>query len=98
MSDAAVAIVTGGSRGIGRAVSMELARSGYYVIVNYRSNDAAAAETLESSRKAGSDGETVRFDVADSHDTDRHMKEILNRHKKIDVLVNNAGVPPTGCS
>lgn len=96
MSDAAVAIVTGGSRGIGRAVSMELARSGYYVIVNYRSNDAAAAETLESIRKAGSDGETVRFDVADSHDTDRHMKEILNRHKKIDVLVNNAGVTADG--
>ncbi len=96
MSDAAVAIVTGGSRGIGRAVSMELARSGYYVIVNYRSNDAAAAETLESIRKAGGDGETVRFDVADSHDTDRHMKDILNRHKKIDVLVNNAGVTADG--
>ncbi|HOI73043.1 MAG TPA: 3-oxoacyl-ACP reductase FabG [Syntrophales bacterium] len=96
MSDAAVAIVTGGSRGIGRAVSMELARSGYYIIVNYRSNDAAAAETLESIRKAGGDGETVRFDVADSNDTDRHMKEILNRHKKIDVLVNNAGVTADG--
>ncbi len=96
MSDAAVAIVTGGSRGIGRAVSMELARTGYYVIVNYRSNDAAAAETLDRIREAGGDGETVRFDVADSHDTDRHMKEILNRHKKIDVLVNNAGVTADG--
>lgn len=96
MSDAAVAIVTGGSRGIGRAVSMEMARSGYYVIVNYRSNDAAAAETMDQIRKAGGDGEIVRFDVADSDDTDRHMKEILNRHKKIDVLVNNAGVTADG--
>ncbi|MGV8081337.1 MAG: 3-oxoacyl-ACP reductase FabG [Syntrophales bacterium] len=96
MSDAAVAIVTGGSRGIGRAVSMEMARSGYYVIVNYRSNDAAAAETMDQIRKAGGDGEIVRFDVADSDDTDRRMKEILNRHKKIDVLVNNAGVTADG--
>lgn len=75
---------------------MEMARSGYYVIVNYRSNDAAAAETMDQIRKAGGDGEIVRFDVADSDDTDRHMKEILNRHKKIDVLVNNAGVTADG--
>lgn len=75
---------------------MEMARSGYYVIVNYRSNDAAAAETMDQIRKAGGDGEIVRFDVADSDDTDRRMKEILNRHKKIDVLVNNAGVTADG--
>ncbi len=96
MSDTRVAIVTGGGRGIGRAVAMELARTGCYVIVNYRSNDAAAAETLEAIREAGGDGETVRFDVADSAETDRHMQEILNRHKKIDILVNNAGVTADG--
>ncbi|PKN34271.1 MAG: 3-oxoacyl-ACP reductase FabG [Deltaproteobacteria bacterium HGW-Deltaproteobacteria-19] len=96
MSDAAVAIVTGGSRGIGRAISTELALAGYYVIMNYRSNDEAAAEALDQIRKAGGDGETVRFDVADGNDTDRHMKDILNRHRKIDVLVNNAGVTADG--
>jgi len=75
---------------------LELARAGYYVIVNYRSNDAAAAETLEEIRKAGGDGETARFDVADSTETDGHLKEIMNRHKRIDVLVNNAGVTADG--
>jgi 3-oxoacyl-[acyl-carrier protein] reductase len=96
MSDARVAIVTGGGRGIGRAVSLELARAGHYVIVNYRSNDAAAAETLQAIRAAGGDGETVRFDVADSAGTDRHLKEILGRHPRVDVLVNNAGVTADG--
>lgn len=96
MSDTRVAIVTGGGRGIGRAVAMELARTGCYVIVNYRSNDTAAAETLEAIREAGGDGEKVRFDVADSAETDRHMQEILNRHKRIDILVNNAGVTADG--
>ncbi len=68
------------------------------MIMNYRSNDEAAAEALDQIRKAGGDGETVRFDVADGNDTDRHMKDILNRHRKIDVLVNNAGVTADGCS
>mgnify|MGYP002521924799 CR=1 FL=1 len=53
------ALVTGGSRGIGRAVSVKLARMGYRVIVNYMSNDAEAEKTLDMVRQAGSDGELL---------------------------------------
>ena len=60
-----VALVTGGSRGIGRAVCVALAKAGARVIVNYAGNEAAAAETLKLVREAGSDGELLRFDVSD---------------------------------
>ena len=58
------ALVTGGSRGIGREICLKLARSGYYVLINYRSNADEAQRTLEGVRAAGGDGETLRFDVA----------------------------------
>ena len=60
------ALVTGGSRGIGRAVCIRLAGMGYYVIVNYLSNDAEARKTLDLIREAGSDGELLKFDVSDN--------------------------------
>jgi len=56
MSDRKVAIVTGGARGIGRAIALELAGAGYYIVVNYRSNDEAAAETLHRIRAGDGDG------------------------------------------
>lgn len=59
------ALVTGGSRGIGRAVAVRLAAMGYGVIVNYLSNTAAAEETLDLIRKAGGEGELLPFDVAE---------------------------------
>jgi len=86
------AIVTGGSRGIGRAVAVELARAGHYVVVNYRGNDAAAAETLRLIGEAGGEGETVAFDVADGAACAAALDDILSRFEAIDVLVNNAGV------
>ena len=86
------AIVTGGSRGIGRAVAVELARTGYHVVVNYRANDAAAAETLGMIREAGGRGETVAFDVADGAACAVALDDILSRFDTIDALVNNAGV------
>ncbi len=95
MSEAAgkkVAIVTGGSRGIGRAIALEMARAGYHVIINYRSNDAAAAEVLGSVQGAGGTGEIVKFDVSDPAQAAPAMEEILARHPVIDALVNNAGI------
>src|SRR5512135_1489244 len=86
-----VALVTGGSRGIGRAICLELAKSGSYVIVNFRSNKKAAEETLESIRQAGGTGETVCFDVANPEETGRNIEALLALHDAIDILVNNAG-------
>ncbi len=87
-----IAIVTGGSRGIGRSIAVELARDSCFVIVNYRSNDDAAAETLAMIRNAGGDGEVMKFDVADSAAADKAVSDILGRFPIIDILVNNAGI------
>jgi 3-oxoacyl-[acyl-carrier protein] reductase len=87
-----VALVTGGSRGIGRAISLELARNGHYVIVNFCSNSKAAEETLALIHQAGGQGETVRFDVADQGETEKSLESLLSRHETIDILINNAGV------
>ena len=86
-----IALVTGGSRGIGRAICLELAKNGAYVVVNFRSNKMAAEETLELVRQAGGGGETAGFDVADPEETGKRIEELLSRHKAIDILVNNAG-------
>lgn len=88
------ALVTGGSRGIGRAVSIELARMGYYVIINYVSNAAEADNTLSLIREAGGNGETMKFDVADKAAVDRAIEAWQDEHPDafIEVLVNNAGI------
>ncbi len=91
-SDQRVAIVTGGSRGIGRAISVELARSRYFVILNYKSRTQAAEETLELIRSEGADGEAIRFDVSDRQETETAVRDIISRFKNIEVLVNNAGI------
>lgn len=87
-----IAVVTGGSRGIGRAASIALARAGAYVLVNYRSNTEAGAETLGQIERAGGRGELVPFDVADPASVDRAIKEAVERHARVDILVNNAGI------
>jgi len=87
-----IAIVTGGSRGIGRATSIALAQAGALVLVNYRSNEEAARETLRLIEEAGGQAELVAFDVADPDSVDRSIKEAVTRHGQIDILVNNAGI------
>jgi 3-oxoacyl-[acyl-carrier protein] reductase len=87
-----IAIVTGGSRGIGRATSIALAQAGAFVLVNYRSNEEAAKETLRLIEEAGGKGELLGFDVADPESVDRAIKEAIERHGGIDILVNNAGI------
>jgi len=88
------ALVTGGSRGIGRAVCVKLASQGYYVLINYVSNAAKAEETLALCKEAGQEGEIIKFDVANLEETQAAIENWQNAHKDayIDVLVNNAGV------
>jgi len=92
INDKKVAIVTGGSSGIGRAISVELAKHGYFIIVNYKSNTQAAAETLQLIRNIGGDGECVQFDVSKSEETLKVIEDITSRFKVFEVLVNNAGI------
>jgi 3-oxoacyl-[acyl-carrier protein] reductase len=90
------AIVTGGSRGIGRAIAVELAGCGYDVDITYKSNDAAAQETLRLVREAGGEGEALRFDVGDAAEAERLLTDLLARRERIDVLINNAGITADG--
>jgi 3-oxoacyl-[acyl-carrier protein] reductase len=87
-----IAIVTGGSRGIGRATCVALSRAGAFVLVNYRSNTEAARETLRLVEEAGGRGELLPFDVSDSSSVDQAIRGALDRHGRIDILVNNAGI------
>ena len=87
-----VALVTGGSRGIGRACCVALARQGAYVVVNYAGNEAAAAQTLDLVRQAGGEGEILRFDVSDAEACDQAVTDVVKRKGRLDVLVNNAGI------
>jgi 3-oxoacyl-[acyl-carrier protein] reductase len=88
-----IALVTGGSRGIGRAAVMALGRRGAYVIINYRESHQAAEETLAVLTAEGQGrGELCRFDIADESQIEGAIKLIVDRHHKIDILVNNAGV------
>jgi 3-oxoacyl-[acyl-carrier protein] reductase len=88
------ALVTGGSRGIGRAICTKLATQGYFVLVNYKSNTEEANKTLSLITKAGGKGESLQFDVADKS----QIHEILgkwienNEDKPIEILINNAGI------
>lgn len=91
-----VALVTGASRGIGRAIAIELARQGCYIIVNYASSPEAAQETLNAIREAGSDGEVLKFAVQDSQQVENAFDGIKARHGQLDILVNNAGISRDG--
>src|SRR3989339_1184074 len=96
MSEKQAAVVTGGSRGIGRASAVELARHGYDVVITYKANDGAAAETLQMIREAGGEGEALRFAVGNAAETEARVDELLARLERIDVLVNNAGITADG--
>ena len=88
------ALVTGGSRGIGRAICVKMAVMDYYVLVNYKSNSKEAEETLNLIKQQGGNGELLQMDVADKE----QVKKVLgtwietNTEKSIEVLVNNAGI------
>ncbi|WP_298612121.1 3-oxoacyl-ACP reductase FabG [uncultured Odoribacter sp.] len=88
------ALVTGGSRGIGRAVCMELSRLGFPVVINYVSNEAAALETRRMIEEEGGKAELFPFDVADAEQVDAALEKWTEQHPEdyIAVLINNAGI------
>lgn len=88
------ALVTGGSRGIGRAISMRLAAQGYPVIVNFKSNADAADETVRLIAEAGGQAELLPFDVSDRQQVEEALDGWMQQHPDdyIAVLVNNAGI------
>jgi len=88
------ALITGGSRGIGRGIALELARAGCRVAINYAGNAEAAAGALAEVRALGGDGFAIQGDVAVAADRERLVSETGARFGRIDVLVNNAGVAP----
>ena len=96
MSERKRAIVTGGSRGIGRAIAVELAGCGYDVDITYKSNEAAAQEALRLIREAGGEGEALRFDVGDAAEAEACVNDLLARRDRIDALINNAGITADG--
>lgn len=88
------ALVTGGSRGIGRACCLKLANMGYAVLVNYKGNKEAAEETARLAREKGVSAEVLNFDVASKDDVQKVLGGWIETHKEdvIEILVNNAGV------
>ncbi|HPQ43777.1 MAG TPA: 3-oxoacyl-[acyl-carrier-protein] reductase [Syntrophales bacterium] len=87
-----IALVTGGSRGIGRAVAVELARAGAFTFINYVRNEDAATETLKILENQGGRGRLLRFDVADSNAVQDSIRGITEEKGRIDILINNAGI------
>jgi NAD(P)-dependent dehydrogenase (short-subunit alcohol dehydrogenase family) len=95
-SDSKTAIITGASRGIGRAVASRLTRDGFAVVVNYAGNTAKAEEVVNEIKSAGGQAIAVQADVANAADVERHFKEALATFDRIDVVVNSAGIMPLG--
>lgn len=92
MTKKQVALVTGGGRGIGRGIAQGLAAAGWSVAVNYRSNVAAATETVEAIWQAGGGAVPVQADISKAEDRTRLIEFVLREYGRIDVLVNNAGM------
>ncbi|PKP38326.1 MAG: 3-oxoacyl-ACP reductase FabG [Bacteroidetes bacterium HGW-Bacteroidetes-14] len=88
------ALVTGAGRGIGRAIAQRLAAAGYHVLVNYKSNDAAAQESLALVKASGGDATLLKFDVSDRKETEAALAQWRSENEGawIEVLVNNAGI------
>ena len=91
-----VALVTGGSRGIGRAICLELARQGAAVAVNYAGNEQAAQETVEACRALGVQAEAFQADVSDPAACEELISQVKERFGRLDILVNNAGITRDG--
>jgi NAD(P)-dependent dehydrogenase (short-subunit alcohol dehydrogenase family) len=89
-----VVLVTGGSRGIGRGICLELAKRGWFVGINFRGNQTAAGEVLKIIHEEGGTGFLLQGDISKSEDRTRMVTTLLDRYQRIDLLINNAGVAP----
>lgn len=94
--DGQIALVTGASRGIGRAIALDLAKHGAHVVINFASQAGAAEEVAQLCKEAGGDGSVVGFKVGDSAAVEKAFAEIKERFSKLDILVNNAGISRDG--
>lgn len=92
MTDKKVAIVTGGSRGIGKACAIELAEAGCDVVITYAGNSEAAEKTVEELKALGSNSSAYKFDVSNQAEVDENIAKIIEKYGRIDVLLNNAGI------
>ncbi|MDB5384595.1 MAG: fabG [Planctomycetaceae bacterium] len=93
--DGRIAVVTGGARGIGKAISLMLAREGARVAINYERNSKAAGETLKQIQDEGGDGIIVQADVASESDVQRMFNFVREKLGSVELLVNNAGIAET---
>lgn len=91
-----LALVTGGSRGIGKACALELAKAGYDVIINYAGNEEAAKQTVSEIEALGVKSEAYKFDIANNEEVNSVIASIIEKYGRIDVLVNNAGITRDG--
>jgi len=91
-----VAVVTGASRGIGRAIAIKLAREGADVVINYAGRADAAHDVAEVVRKQGREALVIQADVADAKQVDEMFKATLDKFSRVDILVNNAGIARDG--
>ena len=96
MTERKVALITGASRGIGKACAIELAKAGYDIAVNYAGNDEAANKTIEELKALGVDAQAFKFDVSNQEEAAKGVEEVLAKFARIDVLVNNAGITRDG--
>ena len=96
MSENKVALVTGASRGIGKACAIELAKAGYDVAISYAGNDEAANKTIEELKSLNVNAKAYKFNVADKDACAQAVEDVLSDFSKIDVLVNNAGITRDG--
>ena len=91
-----LALVTGGSRGIGKACALELAKAGYDVIINYAGNEESAKQTVTEIEALGVKSEAYKFDIANNEEVNTAIATIIEKYGRIDVLVNNAGITRDG--
>lgn len=96
MSEKQVALVTGGSRGIGKACALELAKAGLDVAIVYAGNEAAANETVEELKSIGSDATAYKFDISNEEAVNNGINSVIEKYGRIDVLINNAGITRDG--
>ena len=96
MSEKKIAVVTGGARGIGKAIALELAKAGNFVVINYNGSEEKARETKAEIEAAGGQADILQCNVADFDACEAFFKAIAEKYGRVDILVNNAGVTKDG--